>query len=622
MKRPRRPAEGARGPAAPAAPSRTRAAPPGAWLDRACRFAPFAALAVLAWSLRGAPLGAPVADDFEFLARTTLHPAPDFLDTMGASYYWRPLSRQVWFPLVTPLLLAAPGAVAAIHVALVAATAFVLARVARRVVPAAAAALVGAAVIASEPARVLVTWPSGSQHLLAALGLALAAHESLAGRRWTAAVAAVAAALSHELGAFAFAFVALGGVARRAGRAAWLDAALAAALAAAYAAGYRAALAHGVTLPARGELPAAAAWLETLRLLLAAGFNAETLGAGVAGPLVVTTELLFGAALLVLLRPSRRAEIPALVPFVAAPLLAAWLGAVPLASLLPDWNAWRAWVPVVGLVFAVAIAAARAHPALGLAFVALRLAALAGAAPAAPVTGLAPPAVSDLSFARLTRIQHVVSASGAIVRATTLPPGGRVVFIGLPQMTSNGFRGDRAAQVWTRDTSVRFVSADDRGLATDTTALVLSFDVRTGRAPALALTVEARRWWRLAHAAMDQRRSDEAWEFFRRAIAAQAPESPSLSANALQNMSLLAVERGRLGTADSLNREAYRVRGPTADGFALDALVALRGGDLPRARRALDACLKLDARNPVAQAVLAEYQAAAAAQGPVGSPGH
>ncbi len=579
------------------------------WLDGACLLSPLVALAALAWSLRGAPLGAPVADDFEFLHRVVFPSGSGAFDSMGASYYWRPLSRQAWFPLVSPLLLAAPGFVAAFHVAILGVTAFLLARLARRIVPWPAAALVAAAIIASEPARALVTWPSGIQHLLAALCLALTAHETFAGRRWSAALAALAAALSHELGALAFVLLGTGGLLRRTGRGAWLDAGLAAVLAGAWAAGYRLALAHGVRLPEGGLAKAAAGWTGALDLGLGAALNAETLRALYAGPLRAVTGVLFAVSLVVLFLPSRRAQLRAVAPLLGATLALAWLGLFPLASLLPDWNAWRAFVPVLALAFAVALACARAHAALGLAVVALRVLALAGAEPAPGVAGNPPPAVSDLSFARIARMQKVVSGSGAIVRAANLPPGSRVAYLGLPELTMNGFRRDLAVQVWTRDTSARFVPYDGADATLDSTDLVLSYDTRPGRQPVFALAPEARRWWRLAGEIGARR--PESREYFLRALATQHPESPSLSANVLQNLALQELERGRVEAADSLSRAALAVRGPTADGLALDALIALARGNVPLARRLVGAALGLNPRSEFVLAVLADVQNAA-----------
>ncbi len=609
------------------AASATRAAPvdrPGArpppaaaggWLARACLLSPLAALAALAWSLRGAPLGTPVADDFEFLRRLQLPGPPGLLDSMGATYYWRPLSRQVWFTLMAPLLSAAPWAVAVIHVAILALTAGLLARIARRVVPWPAAALVAAAVIASEPARVLVAWPSGSQHLLAALGIVLTTHEVLSGRRWTAALAACGAALSHDLGALAFVVLGAGGLLRREGRRAWMDAALAAVLAALWLAGYRAALAHGVQLPAGGLAKLAGAWPAALRLGLKAGVNVETLPALYAGPLRAVTAILFVLAIALLVRSALANRERAATAMVAASLLIALLGFAALAPLLPDWNAWRAWVPVVALAFAMSLAAARAHLALGLALVALRVAALAGAEPARRVTGDPPPAVSDLSFARLARMQKVVAATGPLVRAAPHGRNWKVVYLGLPEMATNGFRRDAAVQVWSRDTSTRFIAYENDGVAFDSTDLAISYDTRPGRRLAFPLSVEARRDWRLGIAAMSRNDESGARDLFARALAAQQPESPSMVANVLLNLAIRDVARGELRSADSLSRRMYEVRGTTPEQLALDALIAISRGRLDQGRQLVGMSLRMNPNGTLGRSALSFLEQAETGKG-------
>src|SRR5258706_13393396 len=74
-----------------------------------------ACAALLAWSCRGALSGIPLADDFAFLERIRFQRPLDFFDSMGAAYYWRPISRQLYFLLMSPLLLSQPRWAAAIH---------------------------------------------------------------------------------------------------------------------------------------------------------------------------------------------------------------------------------------------------------------------------------------------------------------------------------------------------------------------------------------------------------------------------------------------------------------------------------------------------------------------------
>src|SRR5256885_2088106 len=76
------------------------------------------ALAALWWSTRGAPLGFPVADDYAFLYRLQFQRPLDFLDSMGATFYWRPVSRQLYFLAMGKPLLHALWIVPAAHAVL------------------------------------------------------------------------------------------------------------------------------------------------------------------------------------------------------------------------------------------------------------------------------------------------------------------------------------------------------------------------------------------------------------------------------------------------------------------------------------------------------------------------
>src|SRR5439155_2786383 len=57
-----------------------------------------------------------------------------------------------------------------------------------------------------------------------------------------------------------------------------------------------------------------------------------------------------------------RRRVRAVLPLVLA--AAAWFvaGAIPLAALLPDWNAWRAWTPTLGFDVAAGAALGAVSP--------------------------------------------------------------------------------------------------------------------------------------------------------------------------------------------------------------------------------------------------------------------
>src|SRR5215470_17266323 len=189
-----------RPPAAPAAPRRgppvLARIPAWAWP----LVGPLAML-VLLFACRGAPLGTAAVDDYSFLHWLRFRHPLDFFDSMGASFYWRPLSRQIYFLAVGPWLLQAPWGAALLHGALLAALFVLLYRCARRGFDPLLAALIASVPLASESSRVLLGWPSAAQHLLALVAIAAALHEALVGRKVTAVLAAAAAMLCHDAAA-------------------------------------------------------------------------------------------------------------------------------------------------------------------------------------------------------------------------------------------------------------------------------------------------------------------------------------------------------------------------------------------------------------------------------------
>src|SRR5262245_6657059 len=156
------------------------------------------ALVALLIACRGAPLGTAVADDYSFLARLVFQRPLDPFDSMGATYYWRPISRQLYFSLVGPWLLAAPWGDAVVRPLLLGVVGALSFRSVRGDRPPPVAAPIAAGLVIADPARTLHGWPSGAQHLLAAVFALLAVHEAQARRLATATLAALAGVLSHE----------------------------------------------------------------------------------------------------------------------------------------------------------------------------------------------------------------------------------------------------------------------------------------------------------------------------------------------------------------------------------------------------------------------------------------
>src|SRR5439155_22302373 len=127
----------------------------------------------------------------------------DAFDSMGATYYWRPLSRQVYFSAVGGALLSRPWLAASLNGATLLVTYLALWRIARRAFSPPAATAIAAFPLLSEPARALLAWPSGAQHLFAGAFAALALDQALSARWGWAALLAACGIASHESAALA-----------------------------------------------------------------------------------------------------------------------------------------------------------------------------------------------------------------------------------------------------------------------------------------------------------------------------------------------------------------------------------------------------------------------------------
>ena len=89
-----------------------------AWRDP-WAWASLLAVAPLAIHSLGAPLGEPVAEDFDFLHRA-LFSRFTLLDGGGSEAFWRPLPHQIYYRALAWLILDHPGLIAALHATLLA----------------------------------------------------------------------------------------------------------------------------------------------------------------------------------------------------------------------------------------------------------------------------------------------------------------------------------------------------------------------------------------------------------------------------------------------------------------------------------------------------------------------
>jgi hypothetical protein len=548
--------------------------------------------------MRGSPLGTPVADDYAFLARLRFQHPLDLFDSMGASYYWRPLSRQLYFSLVGPWLLAAPWGAALLHGVLMLGTAAVLYRAARRLTTGPIACAIALLPLLAESTRVLLDWPSAGQHVLAMFLVVLAIERALAGDRFGAPLAALGALLSHEASfPVLFTLPIIAGLRTRSWGSAGRWGGLAAAVALVWVGGYAIALGHGVELPA-GALPERAwgGWTRVAGLAARATLNLEDLGARVRGPLVVGYGVLgVATALLVLRRAARRAMARA-IPVIGVALLWFVLGVTPLAALLPDWNAWRASLPALGLGVAITVLLASAHPALAGAFVALRLAALL-AAPVVPtfVAKQPPRTVSDFSLPRLVRLQRIVDAAGRALRARhdSLPAHGVVRYWQVPRIAEVAFHGSDAVRVWYADSTLQWASFGGLAGIREPRVAVVEFD--PPRSPlASAIDLDAVQLFTQAVEASLAQRFGEADSLYLVAGRKQTPLSGPFHASVARNRALIALAMGELGRADSLNRVDLELAGESASTWTMEAALALARGNADEGRRALAYALRFD----------------------------
>jgi len=563
-------------------------------------------LAALAWACRGFTLGAPVADDYAFLFHQRFQKPLDLFDSMGATYYWRPLSRQICFGLLGPALPNAPWAAALVNGALLAVTAWLIYRIARRWLTPPLAAAMAVIPLLSEPARALLTWPSGVQHLLAGACAALAVHEAVAGRRVTATLAGFAGVLSHESAAFVL--ITLPAIAmwreHHADRAARIRAAAGSAIGVAaalvlWAVGYAIARQHGVVLPPRPQgFLTPSRLVELARHALRAGFDLEDQSMVVVGPAVAALGLLVVAAVAALARAPARRRLRGYAPAILMGFGVFLLGSLPLAWLLPDWNAWRAWIPTLGLLAALTLVCASAMPWLAVGFAGLRLVLMLAAVPGpATVSPAIPETESQMSFIRLVRLQRIVESARRSLRANvpTLPRHAAVRYWELPRFAEVAFLDRTALQVWYRDTTL--VWSRFGGLASlhQPVDALLEF-TESQPMPGYVLEPEAVRLYLAGWRAQHDNRWAAADSLF--VLARQATKTRWALVYAIaNNRARIAVARERPDLAVGFLEEYASLKGRDASYWAVSAWIEARYGNPEVAREQVRRCLALDPGN-------------------------
>ncbi|MEP7028701.1 MAG: hypothetical protein ABI960_08905 [Candidatus Eisenbacteria bacterium] len=550
-----------------------------------------------------------MADDYDYLHALRFERPLDLLGPMGSLWYWRPLSRQAYFALLEGPLFQAPLVVAGLHLLLLAALFALAYRAARRGFDPLGAAAIAAFPLLAEPTRALLSWPTGAQPLLAMVLIALALHETLARRAWTAWLALAGALLSHEQALlavpvlpWAFAHATRDPGARR--RFAFGTIALAAL----YGIARWIAFDHGAGLPARSapaEALAAApgVWARSL----AAQFDLATLD-GDPRRIVLALQLALAlSALALCLRRDVRARLRARAAAMVAG--GAWfaLGILPLAFAAALWTPRHTSLPALGLGLAVCGLLACAAPRLALAFTAVRLAALL-LAPTAPllVSERMSAQASPMSFLHLARMQRTVDSARRVLTAAhpTLPGGTQVHYWSLPRETQVAFAGSRAVEVWYADSTLRWTFWQRERMNVDVSRdPILGFNVRVPDPAVLMRPIAVRHY----QDAVRSWASGDLWpaqQRFFEALHEQRPPVHNFTNETVRLMARIAYARGSFERADSLNHVDYEMSGETPTYFGMAALLAAAAGDSARAVQAAERCLRLRPNDDEALAVL------------------
>jgi tetratricopeptide (TPR) repeat protein len=552
----------------------------------------------------GAPLGEPVAEDFDFLHRSMFHGLGSLFDGGGSQAFWRPLAHQVYYALLGPLVLAHPLAVGLLHAALLALGAWLLYRVFRTGLPGPVAAMAASFPLMAESTRTIVGWPTQFVDCGLFVFSALALHEASRRRLPTALAALLAALLCKEIAIVTALLLPLLPLTwRRLERVRWgvAVAALVAAWAAVYLYVRHAAhleLPHGLERGADAAGPLArAAW--------AFGGSLKALASlpRVADPKDLPA-LLAGAGGAFVFSAAARARLVVQRGWIAWGLAWFVVATTTLTPIYPLWQPNRSQVGSLGLGAALAPALAAAHPALAVGMVGVRLALLAAApAPAQITSGDASETGAFMDFAQLTRLQHFMRLTRTALRAAhpTLPHGACVLLDGMPHRLIYSFGGDQSLQEWYADSTLHLLTFENLhqrpGLPY---AAVVQYQSQASP-EIVVLPVEAIRVQEEGFAALRAQRFEEAIASFARSDSLwRDPHAVVFHAS---NVGLTAFALGTSGhgaQAEPLARTALAIYPHNENARFVIATEAARRGDYDMANGQLDSLLADNPRRPSA----------------------
>lgn len=427
-------------------------------------------------------IGEPVLDDFDYL-HDAWFGRGDWLDGGGSGLYWRPLAHQAYFRLLGGTMVAHPAWVAALHTVLAALAGVLLFRALRPRWSGTAAAAAATFPLLMSEARTLLGTPTGFQDLGAILFSAIAVHQGSRSRLPTTMAALLAGLLCKETAVVAALLVPWlpGRVATEpARRARWMLAS--ATVVAVWASLYGLAVRHaGLTLlrgPADAASASAAPWLDRFVWACAAGVRdafgpqpLDPVAVAVLGALALATLGALGAS------PAARARVRRAAPWLLWGSVWFALASAALAGVHPDWRPYRSPFTVIGLGIAMVALLDAIHPMLVLALAALRIATFVSS-PAPPSTIAFSPGALSLDFGELVRLQRLAGETRReLERVRPAPaPGLTIATHQFPLRALHAYAGDKAFQVWYRDTTVHRVRLDvDRPIGRYDPSVVLEF---------------------------------------------------------------------------------------------------------------------------------------------------
>ena len=413
----------------------------------------------------GAPVGEAVAEDFDFLHRTMFTGVGSLLDGGGSTAFWRPVAFQLYYATLGPLIVSHPRLVAALHILLLAAAALLMYRALRPRMSGVTACVAATFPAFSESTRTMLGWSAQFSDVGVAFFSAVALHQASRRRLPTALLAGLLALLCKEVAVVTLLLLPwMPGVVAAGDRRRWLVAtgALLAVWGGAYLWVRQAAqleLPHGIETSAGASLVAKLAWALTgsIRALMSLAFApgaADTIALVLV--LAVTGSLVFA----VLALPAARARLDARRDWIAWGLGWFVLATTTLAPIHPLWQPNRSHFGATGAGVASAVALEAVHPWAPLALAAGRLTLLALAPPPARTIAEEPPETGAfMDFAQLSRLQRFMAETRtALAREfPDVSPATNLVTMNLPRGLIYALGGDRAAQVWYRDSTLRTV---------------------------------------------------------------------------------------------------------------------------------------------------------------------